>query len=157
MGESWTPMPLTEFQTEVLCKLRTNRTPSSYLAGGAALHIEPRSIRYSNDLDFFHDAGEKVQEGFQADSDLLDKSGYKIEVVLQTESFIRAVVSRNDSSSTKIEWARDSAWRFLPVLEDEKAGYILHPIDLALNKLLALAGRDEARDFLDIIVLSMSC
>jgi hypothetical protein len=29
----------------------------------------------------------------------------------------------------------------------------LHPIDLAVNKLLALAGRDEARDFLDILSL----
>ena len=33
----------------------------------------------------------------------------------------------------------------------EGRGYCLHPIDLAINKTLALAGRDEARDFLDVL------
>ncbi|MEW6322548.1 MAG: hypothetical protein AB1635_15850 [Acidobacteriota bacterium] len=32
-------------------------------------------------------------------------------------------------------------------------GWVLHPIDLATNKLLALAGRDEPRDFLDMLDL----
>lgn len=31
------------------------------------------------------------------------------------------------------------------------AGFVLHPVDLAINKLLALVGRDEPRDFLDIV------
>lgn len=56
-------------------------------------------------------------------------------------------------SSTKVEWAHDSAWRFLPTVAHDVAGYVLHPIDLAVNKLLALAGRDEARDCLDILDL----
>lgn len=30
-------------------------------------------------------------------------------------------------------------------------GFVLHPIDLAVNKVLALAGRDEARDILDVM------
>jgi hypothetical protein len=30
-------------------------------------------------------------------------------------------------------------------------GFRLHPLDLAINKVLALAGRDEPRDFLDVI------
>ena len=38
----------------------------------------------------------------------------------------------------------------MPVQFEKKLGYILHPVDLAINKLLALAGRDEARDFLDV-------
>ena len=40
--------------------LSTNRTPDSYLAGGAALHIDPRSKRYSSDLDYFHDSEARV-------------------------------------------------------------------------------------------------
>ena len=53
--------------------------------------------------------------------------------------------------STKVDWAHDAAWRFLPPLPHPIAGYLLHPIDLAVNKLLALVGRDEPRDFLDIM------
>lgn len=44
-------MPLTNFQAAIARLLSTNRSPDSYLAGGAALHIEPNSTRYSNDLD----------------------------------------------------------------------------------------------------------
>ncbi len=35
----------------------------------------------------------------------------------------------------------------------EETGFQLHPIDLAINKVLALVGRDEARDFLDVVVV----
>lgn len=35
-------------------------------------------------------------------------------------------------------------------IRSEQAGYQLHPVDLATNKLLALVGRDEPRDYLDI-------
>lgn len=36
-------------------------------------------------------------------------------------------------------------------MRDSEVGYVLHPLDLAINKVLALAGRDEPRDFLDVI------
>ena len=39
----------------------------------------------------------------------------------------------------------------MPAMKVSNYGYLLHPIDLSVNKLLALAGRDEPRDFLDII------
>ncbi len=67
--------------------------------------------------------------------------------------FIRAQISK-DQNATKIEWAHDSAWRFMPTRRDDRCGYMLHPIDLAVNKVLALAGRDEARDFLDVILIN---
>ncbi len=41
----------------------------------------------------------------------------------------------------------------MPTVRHPLAGYALHPVDLAVNKLLALAGRDEARDFLDVLDL----
>ena len=52
-----------------------------------------------------------------------------------------------------MEWARESSWRFLPVMRSEEFGYQLHPIDLATNKVLTLAGRDEARDLVDTLHL----
>lgn len=145
-------MPLTPFQKEVSKLLGVNRSPDSYLAGGAALHFSPNSRRYSNDLDYFHDSVERVAQAFQADRLLLEKNALRLEIEVNQPGYIRAVVSRVEES-TKIEWAHDSAWRFLPPVRLEGAGYMLHPVDLALNKLLALAGRDEARDFLDILII----
>jgi hypothetical protein len=49
------------------------------------------------------------------------------------------------------EWARDSAYRFFPLITDETMGLTLHPFDLATNKVLALAGRLEVRDWVDVL------
>jgi hypothetical protein len=38
----------------------------------------------------------------------------------------------------------------LPTVRNERSGFQLSGIDLAINKLLALVGRDEPRDYLDI-------
>ena len=46
-----------------------------------------------------------------------------------------------------------SAFRFYPVQADEQFGYRLHDADAAVNKVLALAGRSEMRDFVDILHL----
>ena len=45
-------MPLTPLQTSIARAIAVNRSPSSHLAGAAGLHLEPTSIRVSNDLDY---------------------------------------------------------------------------------------------------------
>jgi hypothetical protein len=147
-------VPLTPLQAAIAELLSINRSPDSYLAGGAALHIAPNSKRYSNDLDYFHDSEERVARAFADDLRLLREHGYGIEVLLQQPGYVRALVKKDDAT-TKVEWAHDSSWRFLPrrflpTIRTEQAGYQLNPIDLAINKLLALVGRDEPRDYLDI-------
>lgn len=143
-------MPLTALQHRILGLLASAPPRDSYLAGGAALHFTPQSKRFSEDLDFFHDSEKRVAETFAADRALLEESGYAIAVELSQPGFIRAVVSHN-SDSTRIDWAHDSAWRFMPLVADPLGGLLLHPVDLAINKVLALAGRDEARDYVDIL------
>jgi hypothetical protein len=143
-------MPLTEIQTELARLLAAQRSHDSYLAGGAALHLEPNSKRYSNDLDFFHDSVERVAEAFDEDRKLLEENGYRVTTDMTLPGYVRAVVELGEDT-TKVEWSHDSAWRFLPTMADDRVGYKLHPIDLAINKLLALVGRDEARDFLDVL------
>jgi hypothetical protein len=143
-------MPLTKFQLRIAGLLAGNRTHDSYLAGGAALHFSPNSKRYSNDLDYFHDSVERVASAFDSDRQLLTKHGFSLEIEMNQPGFIRALV-QDGGYSTKIEWAHDSAWRFMPPILEEQVGVQLHPVDLAINKLLALAGRDEPRDFLDIL------
>lgn len=143
-------MPLTPYQAELARLLSTQRSEDSYLAGGAALHIEPNTRRYSNDLDYFHDSVARVAEAFAADHAALVAAGYQVQMEVQQPGFLRAAV-RKGKDSTLVEWIHDSAWRFLPPVKDPRVGYRLHPIDLAVNKVLALVGRNEPRDFLDVL------
>lgn len=143
-------MPLTEFQKNLARLLAVNRTCDSHLAGGAALHFQPDSIRYSNDLDYFHDSIERVATAFSADRKTLEENGYRINIEIKQPGYIRAKVFTDDGA-TKVEWAHDSDWRFMPTVYDKNIGFMLHPIDLAINKVLALAGRNESRDFIDVI------
>jgi hypothetical protein len=141
---------LTAFQRALLATLAATPNDERYLAGGAAMHFAPNSTRYSDDLDFFHDSEVRVASAFAADRATLGHAGYLVEVELSLPGFVRAVVRRGDER-TRVDWAHDSAWRFMPLVRDALGGLLLHPVDLAINKVLALGGRDEARDFVDIL------
>lgn len=103
-------------------------------------------------MDIFHDAQESVALAAETDLQTLRENGYAIERTLITPAFQRATVTKGDEA-LKMEWAVDSAFRFFPVQPDEDFGYTLHLADLATNKVLALAGRWEARDFVDVLYL----
>jgi hypothetical protein len=47
----------------------------------------------------------------------------------------------------------DSDYRFFPTMPDETFGYALHPVDLAMNKTMAAAGRREVRDLVDLVTV----
>src|SRR5438270_4795450 len=38
-------------------------------------------------------------------------------------------------------------------MPDETFGYVLHPVDLAMNKVMAAAGRRELRDIVDLVTV----
>ena len=124
MGRGCTAMPLTPYQEEIARLLSAHRTFDNYLAGGAAIHLEPRSTRYSNDLDYFHDSVERVATAFADDSRQLAQTGHEVAIEMQLPGYIRATVSR-DGASTKVEWAHDSAWRFLPTVRHEVVGFVV--------------------------------
>lgn len=90
---------------------------------------------------------------FQADRSVLERAGYALQIQLSQPGFIRAMVSLSGHDAIRVDWAYDSAWRFLPPVRLQGAGYVLHPVDLAVNKVLALIGRDEPRDFVDVVYL----
>jgi hypothetical protein len=141
---------LTEFQRGLLAELATAPTDDRYLAGGAAIHFAPNSTRYSDDLDFFHDSEARVAAAFGTDRERLQQAGYAVDLELSLPGFVRALVRRG-GDATRVDWARDSAWRFMPLVRDPLGGLLLDPVDLAIHKVLAVAGRDEPRDFVDVL------
>jgi hypothetical protein len=145
-------MPLTNIQARILRTLAAHRSPESYLAGATVLHRAEDSPRFSQDLDFFHDVADSVARSAEADATTLRSAGIALEWLLRTPAFYRAVVSV-DTEQLKLEWAQDSAFRFFPVQADDFCGYRLHDTDAAVNKILALAGREEVRDFVDLLHL----
>lgn len=84
------------------------------------------------------------------DKQTLLSGGNTLTVLRQAPSFVEAVVARG-SDRTAIQWARGSAFRFFPLIDDERFGLVLHPFDLATNKVLAMAGRLEVRDWIDVL------
>jgi hypothetical protein len=54
---------------------------------------------------------------------------------------------------TKLEWVVDSDFRFFPTIPDRTFGYVLHPVDLATNKVAAAYGRREPRDVVDLLTI----
>ncbi len=143
-------MPLTEFQADILAVVAPQRSDASYLAGGAALHIGPSGERFSNDLDFFHCSADTANQTFLADASALRDAGYEVDTIAEHHGFVSASV-RRDRESTILDWAHESSWRFLPLVDIPGGGVMLHPIDLAINKLVALANRREPRDVVDAI------
>ena len=143
-------MPLSELQAAILHLLATHRNPESYVAGAVVLNQE--GPRFSSDIDIFHDREEAVALAADADAAALSAEGYQVQWVRREPGIHVATVERN-GETTRLEWARDSDFRFFPAIEDELFGYRLHIADIATNKALAAAGRREPRDVLDLIYI----
>lgn len=148
-------MPLTAFQREVARLLAANRNPESHLAGGAVINRGETSLRYSADLDIFHDAVSGVAASAEADAKTLQDAMVTVAWALRTEGHVKAEVSRG-ADRLRLDWTTDSAFRFFPAQPDDDFGYCLHQADLATNKILALAGRTEIRDFLDTLLIDQT-
>ena len=145
-------MPIGTFERELLGVIAANRSPESFVGGATVLHVSPASPRASADVDVFHDSVEAVKAAAETDLEALRHAGFAVEVTSDQEGFIRAQVART-GEGTKIEWVRDSVFRFFPVEPDPELGWKLNFWDAATNKVLAFVGRDELRDWLDVIYL----
>jgi hypothetical protein len=143
-------VPLSSLQSEALQLLAGARDPESYVAGSTPLNVS--SARYSADIDIFHDRAERVATQALSDAALLTGAGFTVTWLRQT-AFIHAATIARGGEQTKLEWVGDSDFRLFPVIRDPLFGYRLHPMDLAINKLFAAAGRSEPRDIYDLMVI----
>jgi len=162
-GQAWGPrhlhtgpeiatMPLTPYQRHVCRLLAAERVTKGerYVAGGAALNEILAAPRVSHDVDLFHDTAEAVLASWETDRQVLLHNGHDVQTLRQFQTFVEAEVRRG-ADGVILQWVQDSAFRFFPLVEHPDFGLALHPFDLATNKVLALVGRAEVRDWVDII------
>lgn len=149
-------MALTPYQHD-LCKRLAERREGeeSYIAGGVALNTLAGAPRISRDIDLFHDTQTALQLTWEADRIWLEQKAYSLEILRERPTYIEVVVGQG-SESVLVQWLQDSAFRFFPLQPHPDFGWTLHPLDLATNKLLAMAGRLEARDWVDMITCHQS-
>jgi hypothetical protein len=143
-------MPLSKLQTDILKVLASHRDPESYVAGAAPLNRD--APRYSDDVDFFHDREERVAIAALDDAKSLEAAGYEV-IWLRKMPLIYTAEVRRRAETTRLEWVVDSDYRFFPTVKDDTFGYVLHPVDLAMNKAMAAAGRREVRDLVDLVTV----
>ncbi len=145
-------MALTPLQRDICRLIADTRIASgeSYVAGGAALNELLAAPRVSRDLDLFHDTEAALDASWRSDQRLLEENGYSVRPLRERPSFVEAEVVHG-GSGVVLQWTRDSAYRFFPLAEHPELGLTLHPFDLATNKVLALVGRLEVRDWVDVI------
>ena len=145
-------MALTTFQRTVCRLLADHRIASgeSYVAGASALNELIAASRVSKDIDLFHDTEEALEASWDADRRMLETHGFDLRIIRERRTFVEAEVGKN-GETVLMQWAHDSAYRFFPLVTHPDLGLALHPFDLATNKVLALVGRLEVRDWVDLI------
>lgn len=143
-------MPLSKIQSDILRLLAKSRDPESYVAGSTPLNRD--APRYSGDIDIFHDREARVAEAALQDAALLAEHNYSVRWIRQQPGIHSLTASRGEEA-TRLEWVADSEYRFFPTMPDELFGYLLHPVDLATNKVGAAYGRREPRDAVDLVTI----
>jgi len=119
------------------------------LAGGGALIVRGAVDRETHDLDFFvgdADAVDRLLPVFEA---ALHDEGLAVERRQVGHGFARVSI-RDSGDHTEVDLCVD--YRLLPA-ESSPIGPVLALEELAVNKLLALFSRAEARDFVDFAAL----
>jgi hypothetical protein len=143
-------VPLSKLQSEILLLLAAHRDPESYVAGST--YLTRSGPRISGDIDIFHDREDRVAHAAVQDAATLQEAGMRLDWQRREPMFFQALISHGEET-TKLEWVVDSDFRFFPTVRDDAFGYVLHPVDLAANKIMAAAGRREPRDIVDAVTI----
>ncbi len=119
------------------------------LAGGAALIVHGAIDRITRDLDFFGLEPDAVDRLAPAAERALQVDGLSVERVLDNPGFVRLLVA-SDNDRTEVDLGSDA--RLFAV--DHGPGFpLLTTEELAVDKVLAVFGRAEARDFMDLMAV----
>lgn len=143
---------LTPFQKRILTAIgHSDLAPSFYLTGGTALAVYHLQHRYSEDLDFFAVAQGAVAGVTTILTDLSSALDASVEFRRTFPTFVECFLTDPGGERVKIDFAFDSPYRLLPTEIDPAYGIqVDNAIDITSNKLAALFGRIEPKDFVDV-------
>jgi hypothetical protein len=139
--------PLQERIAEIVAGL--DEAEGFALAGGAALIARGDVRRQTRDLDFFGLSGDAVDRLAPAVRRALGAAGLVVGHAQANPGFVRFIVSDGDER-TELDLAADA--RLFPA-EPGRLAPTLTGEELAVDKVLAVFGRAEARDFADLMAL----
>jgi Nucleotidyl transferase AbiEii toxin, Type IV TA system len=120
------------------------------LAGGAALVLAEVVERETRDLDFFGPTNAQVEQLVPELETALRADGLDVMVTRAGHGFARLTIGGQDGSTTELDLGVDA--RIRPA-ETGPLGPMLALEELAADKMLALFGRAQARDFVDVAAL----
>jgi hypothetical protein len=139
--------PLQEHVAEIIAGL--DEAEGFALAGGAALIARGDVRRQTRDLDFFGPTTDAVDRLVPAVDRALREAGLVVHHIQENPGFARLVVESSDDR-TELDLGADA--RLFPA-EPGPPAPMLSGEELAVDKVLALFGRAEARDFVDLMAL----
>jgi predicted nucleotidyltransferase component of viral defense system len=143
---------LTELQRRVARLMSGLVEAESFaLAGGAALVVHGIVERATRDLDYFATASEEVARVLPNLEVTLRHDGLAVVRRRDAPGFVRLEVTDEKGEAVEVDLAYDA--RLLPAQASD-FGSVLHPDEVAADKVLALYGRAEARDFHDVAALA---
>lgn len=140
---------LTPFQKRILKAFtEIEESKAFYLAGGTALSVFYLAHRHSEDFDLFTGDEPLIAIVARKFKSRLQAEGIVVEEIRSFSSFWDAVASERDERF-KIQLAYDSPFTLQPPIESDNLR-VQSFEDIAAGKLLALFGRAEERDFIDV-------
>lgn len=119
------------------------------MAGGGALVVHGAVDRPTRDLDYFTTDPAQVDQLLPALEQALRSGGLHTTIEQASPGFARLLVAHGHEQ-TRVDLATDA--RLLPP-ESSEFGQLLSTRELAVDKVLAIFGRAEARDFVDLAAL----
>jgi predicted nucleotidyltransferase component of viral defense system len=125
------------------------------LAGGYAVQAHGFLSRQSEDVDLFTvaDAPGHFDDAVAVAVAAYRDAGFDVAVTLLRPTFARLILTDTDGEQVRIEFAVD--WRsHAPVTLS--IGPVLHADDAVANKVTALFGRGEVRDYIDVAAVLRS-
>jgi len=147
-------MQLTPLQKKTLKIFSgVNRDGNFYFTGGTALAVCYLHHRESEDLDFLTGDAVSLAPTAREFENQLRAAGLNVQVERRQAAFVRFLIGRE----LKVDLALDTPFRLKPPVQLNIEGAEI-PVDdlddIAANKMLALFGRAEPRDFVDVYFLS---
>jgi hypothetical protein len=121
------------------------------LAGGAALVIAQVVDRETRDLDFFGATADRVDRLVPALEHALRVDGLDVSLKRANSGFAHFTISDDAGGLTELDLGVDARIR---EAESGPLGPMLALEELAADKTLALFGRAQARDFVDVAALA---